>query len=95
MKLLWEERSWDEYTEWLSEDKKTVRRINQLIRDIQRSPFEGIGKPESLKGNLAGWCSCRIDEANRIVYKPGNIFRRLIFHGFPIFRLPENLHPIP
>ena len=70
MKLLWEERAWDEYTEWLSEDKKTVRRINQLIRDIQRSPFEGIGKPEPLKGNLAGWWSRRIDEANRIVYKP-------------------------
>ena len=70
MKLLWEENAWDEYTEWLSEDKKTVRRINQLIRDIQRNPFEGIGKPEPLKGNLAGWWSRRIDEANRIIYKP-------------------------
>lgn len=68
MKLLWEERAWDEYTEWLSEDKKTVRRINQLIRDIQRNPFDGIGKPEPLKGNLAGWWSRRIDEANRIIY---------------------------
>ena len=70
MKLLWEERAWDEYTKWLSEDKKMLRRINQLIRDIRRNPFDGIGKPEPLKGNLAGWWSRRIDEANRIVYMP-------------------------
>lgn len=69
MKLQWEEHAWDEYTQWLSEDKKTVKRINQLIRDIQRSPFDGIGKPEPLKGNLAGWWSRRIDESNRIVYR--------------------------
>lgn len=75
MRLLWEERAWDDYTEWLSQDKKTIKRINQLIRDIQRNPFEGIGKPEPLKGTLAGWWSRRIDDTNRIVYKTdgGNI----------------------
>ena len=70
MRLLWEESAWSDYLDWQNEDKKTIRRINQLIRDIQRSPFEGIGKPEPLRGNLAGWWSRRIDEANRIVYKP-------------------------
>ena len=69
MKLLWEERAWEEYTEWLSEDKKTLKRINQLIRDIQRNPFHGIGKPEPLKGKLSGWWSRRIDDAHRIVYR--------------------------
>ncbi|WP_300756327.1 Txe/YoeB family addiction module toxin, partial [Janthinobacterium sp.] len=50
------------------QDKKTLKRINVLIKDAQRSPFEGIGKPEPLKGNLSGYCSRRIDEVNRLVY---------------------------
>ena len=54
---------------WQSQDKKTLKRINLLIRDMQRAPFEGIGKPEPLKGNLSGWWSRRIDEENRIVYR--------------------------
>ena len=49
MKLLWEESAWEEYTEWQSKDKKTLKRINALIKDIQRNLFEGIGKPEALK----------------------------------------------
>lgn len=69
MKLLWEESAWEEYTEWQSQDKKTLKRINALIKDIQRNLFEGIGKPEALKGNLSGYWSRRIDEVNRIVYK--------------------------
>ena len=60
---------WEDYLYWQTQDKKTLRRINMLIRDIQRNPFEGIGKPEPLKGNYQGWWSRRIDEANRIVYK--------------------------
>ncbi len=68
MKLLWEERAWDDYCYWQSQDKKTLKRINMLIKDIQRNSFEGIGKPESLKDNLSGFWSRRIDEANRIVY---------------------------
>ncbi len=52
-----------------SESKKTLKKINRLIRDIQRNPFEGIGHPELLSGNLAGWRSRHVDEKNRIVYK--------------------------
>lgn len=69
MKLLWEERAWTEYLYWQSQDKKTLKRLNLLLKDIQRDCFEGIGKPEPLKDNLAGWWSRRIDEANRVVYR--------------------------
>ena len=69
MRILWDERAWDEYLSWQMQDKKTLKRINALIKDIQRTPFDGIGKPEPLKGNYSGWWSRRIDEANRIVYK--------------------------
>lgn len=68
MKLLWEDRAWNDYLDWQDEDKKTLKRINKLIKDIQRSPFEGIGKPEPLVENLSGWWSRRIDDKNRIVY---------------------------
>ena len=60
---------WDDYVWWQTQDKKTLKRINALIRDAQRSPYEGIGKPEPLKNNLSGWWSRRIDESNRLVYK--------------------------
>ena len=69
MKILWYENAWDEYCSWQTEDKKTLKRLNALIKDIQRNPVDGIGKPEPLKKNLSGWWSRRIDEANRIVYK--------------------------
>ena len=68
MRTLWEDRAWDDYLYWQSQDKKTIKRINALIKDIKRSPFEGIGKPEPLKGNLNGMWSRRIDEENRIIY---------------------------
>ncbi|MDR2043644.1 MAG: Txe/YoeB family addiction module toxin [Clostridium sp.] len=68
MRLLWEERAWEEYCHWQTQDKRTLKRINALIKDIQRSTFDGIGRPEPLKDNLSGWWSRRIDEANRIVY---------------------------
>lgn len=68
MKILWEDRAWSDYLSWQEEDKKTLKRINKLITDIQRNPFDGIGKPEPLKENLSGWWSRRIDEVNRIVY---------------------------
>ena len=66
---LWHEQAWEDYLYWQRESRVTLKRINQLIRDIERSPFEGIGKPEPLKGDLSGWWSRRIDEANRIVYR--------------------------
>ena len=65
----WHDKAWEEYQSWQTEGRKTLKRINALIKDIDRSPFEGIGKPEPLKGNLSGWWSRRIDDANRIVYK--------------------------
>ena len=60
---------------WQSQDKKTLKRLNNLIKDTQRSPYEGIGKPEPLKNELSGWWSRRIDDYNRLVYKEkdGNI----------------------
>ena len=67
MRLLWEDRAWREYLYWQTQDKKTLKRINALIKDIQRSPYEGIGKPEPLRANLSGWGGRRIDETNRIV----------------------------
>lgn len=69
LNILFLPEGWEDYLYWQTQDKKTLRRINSLIRDIQRNPFEGLGKPEPLKGNYQGWWSRRIDEANRIVYK--------------------------
>ena len=69
MKLLWEERAWEDYCYWQTQDKKMLKRINALIRDIQRDRYDGIGKPEPLRGNLSGWWSRRIDEEHRIVYR--------------------------
>ena len=62
-------RGFNEYTEWQTEDKRTLKKINQLIRDIIRNGNEGIGHPEPLKGNLAGYWSREIDEKNRLVYQ--------------------------
>jgi toxin YoeB len=62
MRLLWEVRAWEEYCYWQTQDKKVLKRINALIKDVQRNPYEGIGKPEPLKGNLNGWWSRRIDD---------------------------------
>lgn len=66
--IQWDYDAWEEYLFWQTQDKKTLKRINQLIKDIRRNPFEGIGKPEPLKGNLAGFWSRRIDEKHRLVY---------------------------
>ena len=68
MRLLWEDRAWEDYLYWQTQDKKTLKKINELLKDIQRNVYEGIGKPEPLKGDLTGLWSRRIDEANRIVY---------------------------
>ena len=68
MRLLWEDRAWDDYLYWQAQDKKILKRINVLIEEMKRTPFEGRGKPEPLKGNLSGYWSRRIDDVNRIVY---------------------------
>ena len=66
---IWDEEAWEDYLYWQTQDKKTLKRINQLIKDIDRNKYEGIGKPEPLRGNLSGYWSRRIDECNRLVYK--------------------------
>jgi len=69
MKLGWHEKAWDEYVVWQAEDKKTLKKINKLIKDMLRDPFKGLGKPEPLGWDLQGCWSRQIDDANRIVYK--------------------------
>ena len=70
--LLWTDEAWSDYVYWQGQDKKTLKRINKLISDSKRTPFEGIGKPESLKENLSGFWSRRIDDTNRLVYAVDN-----------------------
>ena len=72
MNVSFTENAWEDYLYWQRMDKKIVKRINELIKDIKRNPFEGIGKPEPLKGELSGFWSRRIDETNRFVYRVEN-----------------------
>jgi len=67
-KLVWTNEAWADYTYWQSQDRKTPKRINKIIEDAKRTPFKGIGKPESLRENLSGFWSRRIDDTNRLVY---------------------------
>ena len=68
MKKLWSENAWDDYLWWQAQDRKALRRINTLIKSIERSDGKPMGKAEILKGNLAGYQSVRIDKANRLTY---------------------------
>ena len=71
MAVKWEDEAWDEYLDWQKEDKKTLKRINKLIKSIQRDGlFSGLGKPEPLKGELTGLWSRRINDTDRLVYVP-------------------------
>jgi toxin YoeB len=63
------QKAWEDYLYWQTQDRKTLKRVNQLITDALRDPFDGIGKPEPLKGDLSGLWSRRIDESNRLVYR--------------------------
>ena len=69
MKIIWFEEAWEDYSYWQNQDKKTLKRINALIKDIERENFDGTGKPEPLKGELSGFWSRRIDDVNRLVYR--------------------------
>lgn len=66
--IAWTPSAWKDYLYWQTQDKKTLRRINKLVTETMRVPFEGIGKPEPLKENLTGFWSRRIDDTNRLVY---------------------------
>lgn len=69
MNLIFSSKAWDEYLYWQQTDIKILKRINTIIKDIQRSPYEGIGKPEPLKHNLSGYWSRRINDEHRLIYK--------------------------
>ncbi len=75
MNKLWQDEAWENYLYWQTQDKRTLKRINKLIQDIERNGYNGIGKPEALKGDLSGYWSIRIDDQNRIVFriKDGNL----------------------
>ncbi|HFE66026.1 MAG TPA: Txe/YoeB family addiction module toxin [Chloroflexi bacterium] len=67
-KLAWTNEAWADYVYWQTQDRKTLKRLNRLIEDTKRHPFEGLGKPEALRENLSGFWSRRIDQTNRLVY---------------------------
>lgn len=69
MKITFSRNAWEDYVSWQRDDKKILRKINELIKDIQRTPFEGLGKPEPLKFDLSGYWSRRIDLEHRLVYQ--------------------------
>ena len=77
-KLAWTGEAWKDYIYWQSQDKKTLKRINKLINDTMRQPFEGIGKPEPLRENLSGFWSRRIDDTNRLVYAADDDYLTII-----------------
>ena len=72
MKKMWTDRAWDDYLYWQTQDKKTLKRVNQLLLDIDRNGYKGIGKPEPLKHEYQGFWSRRIDEVNRLIYRIEN-----------------------
>ncbi|HKL82463.1 MAG TPA: Txe/YoeB family addiction module toxin [Desulfobacter sp.] len=77
-KLTWTGEAWKDYIYWQTQDKKTLKRINKLINDTMRQPFEGIGKPEPLRENLSGFWSRRIDDTNRLVYAADDDYLTII-----------------
>ena len=76
---IWHDTAWDDYLSWQTEDKRTLTKINKLIKDIERNGYNCVGKPEPLKNNLAGKWSVRIDDVNRIIFKIEN--ERLILYS--------------
>ncbi|MDR1380586.1 MAG: Txe/YoeB family addiction module toxin [Tannerella sp.] len=69
MRLSWYSDAWEDYLYWQTQDKKTLKKINELSKDIERNRYTGIGKPEPLKEDLAGWWSRRINDADRLIYR--------------------------
>ena len=69
MKLTFHEQAWEDYLHWQGADRKMLGRVNLLIKDCLRTPFEGLGKPEPLRENLSGWWSRRIDQEHRLVHR--------------------------
>lgn len=78
MKLIWSDRSWEEYVDWQNKDKKLLKKINSLIKDIKRVPFDGVVKPEQLKHELSGCWSRRILDEHRLVYDVSDYTIRIV-----------------
>ncbi|MDQ7001968.1 MAG: Txe/YoeB family addiction module toxin [Ghiorsea sp.] len=76
--LAWTDRAWEEYIWWQAQDRKTLKRINNLIKDVKRDSFAGIGKPEPLRSSLSGFWSRRIDDTNRLVYAIDDVYITII-----------------
>lgn len=74
MRKIWSDEAWEDCLDWQMQDKKTLRRINLLIKDAERNPYTGLGKPEPLRGDLSGFWSRWIDEKNRLVYRVSSDF---------------------
>ncbi len=72
MEKIWSDNAWEDYLYWQTQDRKTLRRINELLKDIDRNGYKCKGKPEPLKGNLSGFWSVRIDQQNRIIFRIEN-----------------------
>ena len=82
MKKEWHEKAWADYLFWQIQDKKTIKKINNLIRDLERSGDKGIGHQEHLRGDLSGWSSVRIDQKNRLIYQiKGDVIQILSCRG--------------
>lgn len=82
MKKVWFDEAWEDYLCWQMQDRKTLKCINALLKDIERGNFDGIGKPETLKGDLNGFWNRRIDDTNRFVYRiSGGILELLSCRG--------------
>ena len=82
MRKVWFDEAWEDYLYWQTQDKKTLKRINLLLQDVERNGNNGIGKPELLKGDLSGFASRRIDETNRLVYRmTGDVIEILSCRG--------------
>jgi len=77
-KKIWSDEAWEDYLYWQEQDRKTLKRINQLLRDIERNGHAGIGKPEPLKHEYQGCWSRRIDDVNRLIYRIGSGYLEIV-----------------
>ena len=81
MNKIFTDKAWEDYLDWQAQDKRTLKKINDLLKDIERNGNEGIGKPEPLKSNLTGWWSRRIDQKHRLVYRVAGEFIEILQCG--------------
>jgi toxin YoeB len=94
MEVRWSKEGWEDYLYWQQANRETLKKINEIIRDIARNPLIGLGKPEPLRGELSGWWSRRISSEHRLVYqvrgKPNEQFVHIMMCRFHYGRKPKN-----